>query len=158
MRATLFMLPVLVGQACSADCGPASQLNGRVYRVWGNFLTVDSRKTDFNATHGSPSNGRANWEFAFGGDSGSVTVIIDQQPFDGTGEWDPVECGSFQLRWDGEYVDDNGVIHLFEANGDFVLYDDRLDAIVGWNETWQSEQGSGRFNGRTQLTGEQYLQ
>jgi hypothetical protein len=159
MRATLLLLtPLLVCPSCVSDCGPAGQISGRVYRVWGSFLTVDSRRTVVEATHGSPANGRADWEFAFSADSGPVTVIIDQQPFDGTGEWDPLECGSFQVRWDGEYIDDAGIIHLFEANGDFVVYEDRLDGIVGWNETWNMAGETGRFNGRTQLTGEQYIQ
>ena len=158
MRATLLLLPALVCSACNADCGPASQLNGRVYKVFAAFVKVDSRRTDVEATWGSPSNGKGDWEFAWSGDSGAMTVIIDEQPFDGTGEWDAVECGNFAIQWDGEYVDDNGVSHLFEATGDFVVYDDRIDGIAGWNETWQVDGRTGRITGRTQIRGEQYLQ
>ncbi|MFT4622892.1 MAG: hypothetical protein ACI8PZ_001548 [Myxococcota bacterium] len=158
MRATLLLVPLAVLSACSADCGPASQINGTVYRVFGSFLTVDSRRTDAHATHGSPSNGRADWEFVWASDAGAMTVIIDDQPFDGTGEWDLVECGNFAIRWDGDYIDSNGVTHLFEATGDFVVYEDRIDGIAGWNETWQDGDDTGRFTGRTQLRGQQYLQ
>ncbi len=155
MRGAFFLASfLLLSPGCASECAPASQMDGQVYRVFGSFLSVDSRKTDLDAVEASPVNGEANWQFAWTSEAGAITVFIDGQSFEGVGEWDLVECGMFTTSFEGTYESDAGSRHSFSASGDFLTHDETLEGWVSWIETWQAGELVGRITGQAQLRGE----
>lgn len=128
---------------CSPQCGTASDvLEGPLWQVFGNVVVWETGPT--GAPPGeSPVNGYTDWAFEWVDPaSPTLTVRIDDQPFDATGTWNPSECGNLALSFGGEYVGGTGTTHTFSAAGNFLVYDILFEGAVAWNETWQSFDGT----------------
>lgn len=137
-----------LGAGCRNICGTANtELNGRVYRVFTNaedWTLTNEEEFPFN---GTPANGYADWALNWGAAaSGPVTVLIDGQEFAGNGTYDTEECGNFQLRFEGTYVnEDRGSEHKLAARGDWLFYDKRLEGAIEWAEAWSTDSSNGQF-------------
>lgn len=161
---TLTALPVVSG--CSSDCGPHDQFNSFTWRVFANPVVFESTNPAFTAgpdywSYGSPANGVSEWQFQWGAAPvGPVTVVIDGQSFEGTGDMDDTECGYALVTFGGTYLDSlNDVEHNFNASLSMNLWSDALGAQLGafmiWKESWSHPSSeSGTFNVDAHLTGE----
>lgn len=162
--AALVSLPALSG--CTTDCGPVSKFNTLTYRVFANPVEFTNDNPEFLAgpdfwSYGTPANGVSEWNFAWtAAASGPVTVTIDGQSFEGTGELDEIECGQALVTFQGVYVDDaNSVDHTFNASMSMTLWAEQgggqMGAYLIWKESWSHPSSeAGQFTSNSHLTGE----
>ncbi|MEZ4315919.1 MAG: hypothetical protein R3F61_00370 [Myxococcota bacterium] len=138
---TLVPIVVLLS-ACQPDCGLPSMLDGVRYQAFGNV--VDYTIGQSGAPPGQTLiNGTTDLEFEWGGvNDGPIVVRIDDQPFEGEGSWNTVECGNFTASFAGTYRSSDGSDHNFTAAGNFYLYDILIEGSMAWSETWTSADGS----------------
>lgn len=133
-------------------CPSSQALAGRAFGVDANVLDPDGRLDGFSGD--VPVNGQHRWQITFSASNPqTLTVNVDGQAWEGTGAWDDIECGSFTADWEGVWQGAAGDEHFFRANGSFWTYDDRLDGLVDWAESWTWDTTSGTFNGTAQILG-----
>lgn len=152
--ALLCALPLAGG--CGVDCGSPQEVDGR-YAVFASVLEVtDLSDPEAFPSYMTPANGWTEWRLDWGGGSGGKNVIeLDEQTYEGTGSWDPVECGHFTLDFSGTYASVNETEHLFQASGEFVVFGPNLEGVWDWSEEWTNRRGdSGTFAASGQLTGQ----
>lgn len=155
-------LPVLL-LGCEPNCPEPQTLNGQTFQVFANPLEeLNSQQLeaftdapDF-LSYGSPMNGHSAWRIDWGAsESGPLTISIDEQSFEGRGEWDPIECGHFSMTWEGEYLADDATRHDFSASGVFVTYEGHLAGEMLWVQSWATGDGrAGSWRGRVGVVGE----
>ena len=152
--------------ACKPDCGGVQAFNNFTYRGFANPVIHESNNPAFTEgpeywSYGSPANGASEWQFKWGGVAqGPVTVVIDGQEFEGTGELDELECGTAVVNFGGIYTDDAvDVEHTFNASMSLNLWVDDNGSQFGgyliWKESWShpsSETGS--FSAESHVIGE----
>ena len=132
--------------ACDPGCDPPGAVDGITYRMFGNLVDYELIGPEpYPGT--SPVNGVSTWSFEWGDAAeGPVTVVIDQQPFEGTGTWRLDQCGVFTVKFGGEWVFPGGRTHEFSAAGNFSYYDVLVEGALGWNETWREAGITGGMN------------
>lgn len=132
--------------ACDPGCDAPGTLDGASYRMFGNLVDYEVLGPEpYPGT--SPVNGVSTWSFDWGDAAeGPVTVVIDQQPFEGMGTWHEAECGTFTVRFEGEWVFPGGRTHDFRAAGNFLYYDVLIEGSLAWTETWRDSGLSGSMN------------
>lgn len=160
----VLLVPALSG--CAPDCGAVNQFNTLTYRVFANPFEYTNDNPVFLEgpefwSYGTPANGVSQWNFAWTGAAvGPVTVTIDGQTFEGTGELDEVECGQALVTFNGLYVDDaNNVEHNFNASMSMTLWSEQGGGLMGayliWKESWTHPSSeNGTFTANAHLTGE----
>lgn len=154
-------LTLLLG-GCAADCGPAAQIAGNTYTAFTHPVSASGNNIDRLtaapgfASYSLPVNGQNDWTFKFGeADIGPMKILIDGQAFDAQGIWDPVECGSFTVaEFKGLYVSTDGTQHNFSAAMNVVVFDEQLEGLVQWGESWELVDGtSGTYKSTAQMRG-----
>jgi hypothetical protein len=144
MRASL---PVLVLAAaatagCQPDCGTPRDFDGVRWDVFGNPVDFTAGQT------GAPPgqtliNGHTEWEIQWGDTvSGPITVLVDDQPFQGEGVWDTQQCGAFAASFTGTFRSRDGTDHNFTTSGLFWYFDVLLEGAVSYNETFTAVDGT----------------
>jgi hypothetical protein len=132
---------VLVG--CGNPCSGPTQIAGVEYTVFSSVRTFGAVSDEEDELAGFPSyetpvNGSHLWEFRWGGANvGPIVLVIDGQEFDGTGQWDVVDCGTFDVEIPEQtFVDSEGNDHVFVTSGFFMAFDQRLEGSLYWAEAW----------------------
>ena len=168
MRFSLLALCVAAAglTGCQADCGSANAFNSFTYRVFANPFESTSDNQVFTSgpefwSYGVPANGVSDWQFQWGGSHvGPVTVVIDDQSFEGEGDLDTVECGLATVRFSGVYFDEpTEVEHTFNASMALALWSEngvgKLGAYLIWKESWiHPSSEAGQFTANSHLTGD----
>ena len=141
MRTLFAGFTLLAASGCQPDCGPPSQLNGVRYQAFGNVVTYTVGEV---APPGDTLvNGSTDLEFEWPDVAeGPIVVRIDDQPFDGEGAWNTVECGNFTTAFGGTFRSVDGTEHNFTAAANFFVYDIVIEGSLAWNETWTSADGT----------------
>lgn len=156
MKRVLVLL-VASGSGCGVDCGPPTHVNGS-YNMFANAITHDGTNLDEFPSYQSPANGWSEWLISFDAISGQTTVAIDGQAFEAGGSWDTTQCGVFSLQFGGLYLSPENTSHLFQSDGEFVGYADRVDGSWSYSESWSDGEGeSGSFEAEGQLTGDRIV-
>jgi len=143
-----------VSPGCVAECEGGDSVRAKAFAVDTTFLSIRGDEAPVLIAQGSPANGSHVWEMDWASDSGPVDVYIDGQRFDGTGEWDAVECSRFNLSFGGTYEDEGGARHAFTARGNFLFYAGQLDGRFEYVESWSLDGETGVLRGDIQARGE----
>lgn len=131
----------LVASGCSDTCGLGSQLNGQTYSAFIHPIEWEFDNEEAFPGAASPANGPVELTFEWGASSnGPITVVMDGQPFDGTGIFDEIECGNFVANWGGTYLSDEGTEHEFKAAALFMYYDTFLEGQLSYAEAFRNAQ------------------
>ena len=139
---------------CVSECEGSEAVKGKAFSVDTNFLDIRRDDAPVEIVQGSPANGRHVWEMDWASDSGPVDVYIDGQPFNGTGEWDELECSRFNMSFGGTYEDDGGAKHAFTARGSFLFYAGQLEGRFEYVESWSADGETGVLRGDIQARGQ----
>ncbi|MCB9675857.1 MAG: hypothetical protein H6737_12115 [Alphaproteobacteria bacterium] len=158
MRKLLPLVAFACG-ACNPNCGLPTVLDGVRFEAFGNV--IDYTIGDSGAPPGQILvNGYTDLEFEWNAViEGPIVVRIDDQPFDGEGQWNQQECGNFTVSFAGTFQSQDGSEHNFTAAANFLMYDILIEGSMAYNETWTSADGTavGQLQARdAAVTGRQY--
>lgn len=158
---TLLPIVALIAAAplaggCTENCGPPQQLNGRQYEVFTHAVSWEITNEPFFPGESSPANGLHTWQFDWSSPAAAapVTVYTDGQVFEGDGNWDEQECGTFFVTWSGIYEAGDGATHAFAAASLFRFWPGELVGFLDWDETWRAPNGEvGSYSADAQMRG-----
>ena len=137
------MLLACVGSGCASPCMGPEIIDGLTYRMLANMTNYSESGVANSPVAYSPVNGITDWIIDWGTDEESgVSVSLDGQVYNAVGIWDSIDCGHFTLAFSGLYVSEIGSTHLFDVDGAFVAFDDQLEGIWRWDETWTVNEGT----------------
>ncbi|MBN2800118.1 MAG: hypothetical protein JXX28_13315 [Deltaproteobacteria bacterium] len=151
----MIVLTLLGLAGCSADCGQPDQVNG-TYAVFANVISApEVSNEEAFPSYMSPVNGWTEWEIQWNlVDQTQVVVLLDGQAYQAQGSWDSLECGRFDLKFQGDYTSVNDTEHAFVADGSFVVFGAHLDGVWAWSEIWTGRNAqSGTFAALGQVAG-----
>jgi len=158
MNKLALMSSALLATGCASNCPAPQSMDGVQWAVFANLekANPNADADDPLGHYGSPANGDSVWAIHWGDvDQGPIKVEIDGQLFNGQGDWDAIECGYFDVSFDGTYVSEAGTSHVFAAEGTMVQFLDQLEGVLNWAEGWASDDmlNQGDLRGNTSVRG-----
>jgi len=154
VSSTGLVLCLAAAPGCVSECEGGEAVRAKAFSVDTNFLSIRGDEAPAFVVEGSPANGTHVWEMDWASELGPVDVYIDCQVFDGTGEWDDMECSRFNMSFGGTYEDEIGAKHAFTARGSFLFYAGQLEGRFEYAESWSVDGETGVLRGDIQARGQ----